>query len=376
MTRRLSLFARVLFSLIAGAALVTGTPVRADAQSRPAPRLVWGIEIDGGLAFGATTPGGSGASSYPPTTTFTTANGQPSRAVSSWMFGDGAVLFGQVQTQFASNFGQNFPAIVPLDDVLRSPSLHRSGVASSIAFRLVRQLPADRYSLEFGIERRGSGLAPTSRAQAALDATRASFEAAFKGLLATVPQNNASVTTSLETASASGGQTMFTAAVRMTIMRHGRLEAHAIAGGGMAFNRHATIDVSVSGTYTFSLLGAYPFNETDKIVVHFVDSGKTPVGILGGGIECALGRRQAVRVDLRLSLSGASFTTSIDASPNARPVSPGAVLPSMTSPSIQFSSVPAIPTSLSGPALRQLPTFTGHGVEARTQLTAGYLIRF
>ena len=79
---------RALEAMAAGALLLL-VPVLAEAQTQPGK---WTIEFYGGGSSSSAPSGESAIPSFAPGTPFTAESGQPSRAVSSWYFGDGAAL--------------------------------------------------------------------------------------------------------------------------------------------------------------------------------------------------------------------------------------------------------------------------------------------
>lgn len=364
---------RLLIGLAVFAALPAGAAWAQSSQPRKSPRK-WAVGVDLGVALGGNTPGGSPGQPFQPGVTFTAANGQPSRSIPSWFYGDGAILFNQVQAQFASRYNQHFPAITPIDPVLTGASGHRSGAVPSFALRATRRI-SPRYAIDFAFEHRGSGLELTGGAQSALDAARDNFQAALTGLIGTIPQNDVNVTTSETQSKSGGGQSSLTAEAVITLVTRGKLTVHAIAGGGVLFRGDGSVDVKLTGAYTFSIFGVFPINETDVVTIHLAESGTSALGAVGGGITYDLTPRQGIRVDGRLYLSSSGLTTHVDARPTVRRVSPGSALPSETTPSIQFSTVPNIQTSLSG-AATALNTFNGSGLEIRPQISFGYFVRF
>lgn len=344
---------------------------------RPQPRKTppkWTFEIHGGGLFGQGPTGGTSIANLPVGAAFTAQNGFPSRAISSWYFGDGAALFGQVQSEFAKLFNQQFARIIPLDDTLGRAGARRK-TGGSVGVRVTRIL-SPRYSVEFNVDRNTRALTVTGDAQAAIETTRASFETAFTGLVNTIPQIAARVTSTADAVESGGGQTSVTGALIISLLTRGRLEAHAIAGGGGVFNGSHSVDVQMRGTYAFSIFGTFPINETDAATIHFTDRETAPVGVFGGGITYRLSARQGLRVDLRLLAGGSGVRTTVDATPSAQRVVPASFLPSNTSPSIQFSSTPGIPSTLSGGAVAGLETFKSSGLDLRGQVTVGYFLRF
>jgi len=111
-------------------------------------------------------------------------------------------------------------------------------------------------------------------------------------------------------------------------------------------------------------------------------------GILGGGVKYDVARRWGIRLDARVSLSRNSASTVLDATPNvALGQLPAGRLVLNSSPTLQFSnnstdpvtalSVTAVAAStLTGPAISGLRTFSGSGVSTHTSVTAGIFWRF
>ena len=72
-------------------------------QARPAvpAKTKWEFEVRGGLMTGSS-PGGGVGTLPGPGNAFVTFNGFASRQISSWYFGDGALLFNQFNVNFGS----------------------------------------------------------------------------------------------------------------------------------------------------------------------------------------------------------------------------------------------------------------------------------
>jgi hypothetical protein len=115
----------VLFCLL-------GIPIRSAAQDAQAPP--WEIEFHGGGLFSSMSNDGTGRLPDPGAV-FTTLIGTPSRRVSSWYFGDGALLMNQVTLLL----GGGGPRITPLDPALIESRLDRDA-GGTIGFRLSRRL--------------------------------------------------------------------------------------------------------------------------------------------------------------------------------------------------------------------------------------------
>jgi hypothetical protein len=347
-------------------------PPRRQPPARRTPPK-WTLEIHGGGLFGSGRPGGTSTATFPVGASFATIAGQPSRAVPSWFFGDGATLFSQVQAQFDSQFNQRFDRITPLDVALQRAGTERQ-IAPGFGVRLSRVV-SPRYSIEFDIDWSQRALALTSDTADAIEQTRTTFSSAFTGLVNTIPQTGLRVGASADIPESGGGQTSLTGALLISLAKRGRFGVHAIAGGGLVVSGSRTLDVTMRGTYAFNIFGTFPINESDTVTIHFADRKTSGVAVFGGGFTYGSPRR-GLRTDVRALAGSSGVTTSVDASPNVQRVVPASVLPSLTSPSIQVSTTTGVPTSLSGSAISRLETFAGSGLDLRVQLTVGYFFRF
>lgn len=349
------------------------TPVVTRLRPPPKPPGKWRLEVYGGGVFALTSPGGDPAGSFPVGATFTTPNGSTSRAVSSWYFGDGAALFAQVQSQFATRYGQPFASIKPADTVLQSASARR-GSGVNVGARVTGEI-SKRYSIEFGLDTGRRAFELESDAQDAIEVIRAGFETAFTGLLATVPQSDARVTSTAQIGVPGARQATITGALVTALSRGRRLSTHTVTGLGVAVDTGEALDVTLVGNYRFTIVETYPINETDMVTIHFNDRKSTVFGVFGAGFTYAASPRTGLRVDFRVLVGASGLSTTVEAAPSAQTGSPTLALPSNTTPSIQFSTSTASRSTLGG-ALSELTTFNGSGLDARGQLTAGYFFRF
>jgi hypothetical protein len=378
------LFVLTVFVTAATAsAQATKQPPKPPAKppAKPAVRKdpKWTFEVFGGLGMGRGA-GGDSSVTFPVGETFTAEGEFPSRVVPSWFFGDGAALFNEVRTQFASRFNITLPAIVPLDPFLGGSGLERQGGAS-VGIRLTRRL-TPRTSIEFGLQRSQAKLAISAEGRSAIDASRASFEEAFRGLLGTMPQAGLQVTSSAEVPSAtSAPATAITAAVnvffpRTTGPRPRRpLTPYVSIGAGHVSIGAETLRITMRGQYQFRFFDVNPFNEVDNVTIRVTDSEGGFIGVFGGGALYELSLRQGLRFDLRLHAGSNDVTGALDATPQANTSFPALALPSRTSPAVQFSNTAALKSSLSGRISNQ-EIFTGSGLDLRVLFTVGYYVRF
>lgn len=356
--------------LALGAAPAWGQTARKPQKPKGEPR--WTLEVHGGISGGATPSGGT-AGQFPAGATLQTEV-SPSRVIPSWFFGDGAALFNEVRSQFASRFNVQYPQIAALDRALTSVPVERKG-AASFGVRVGRQITS-RFGVEFGFDRSQGTLKMTDAARAAVEASRASFESAFTGLIATtVPQTNLSVTSTADIEDADTTQTAMTAALTIKLFSTGRLSVHALAGGGRLTNSSDSVDARLRGTYQFRLFNTYAFSEIDSVTIRTTERENMPVGVLGGGLTYDFNRRSGLRFDVRALVGANGITTTVDASPTTSTAVPAIALPSLTTPSIQFSNLATVPSSLSGKATG-LQTFKGSSLDSRLLVSVGLFLRF
>jgi hypothetical protein len=297
--------------------------------------------------------------------------------VSSWYFGDGASLLNQT-TMSIGRTGH----LTPLDPVLESPFVRRAS-GGDIGLRVGRAL-TPRLAAEFTFDYNLGTLALTSASVAGLEASRASFVAAWNAVLAG-PSRGTQTVSSVATISDRRGRQIVTAGtVLINVMRPARLTPYVALGAGMISNRHASPEAVLVGDYRFSVVlpPAIPvplplpaFHETDTVTVRSkVDNAVT--GIFGGGLKYALTERWGVRIDVRDHLNANPISTLVDARPGSAALAPRSVLTIGTSPRLQFSTSPRVPSNLSGAPISGFKTFSGTGVEHHVAVTSGLFWRF
>ena len=346
-----------------------------SAQSTARPRA-WSIEIHGGAAIGQTPADGVVPADFPAGLVLTT-DGAPTRTVPSWYFGAGTILFNQANASFASDFGdmnQQLPTLTGLDPMLRSAAARRRG-GGSFGLRLTRRLTS-RVDLEFGFGLSQGAFELTGEAESVIEEARASFETAFTELFTRVmPQTNLRVTSVVEVEENRVHQTLLSGGVNIRLTRQGRLGTHVSAALGRVVNGGGTPQVRLRGNYQFRFLGQFPFNESDSVTIHFLDRKNAIVGLFGGGMTYDFGARHGVRADARVQMSESRVETSVDAVATRVNGTPGLPLPTATNPSIQFSNISTVNSSLGG-RLTEFKTFTADGLDTRLLLSVGYFVRF
>ena len=352
---------------------LTASAQRAGAATAKQPK--WTIEAFGGYAFSPAVPSGAASVQFPAGNQFPTEGGFTSRSNPSWYFGDGAVLFNEVAAQFASQFNIQVPRIVPLDTMLgKAGRQDQSG--SSFGGRISRKLTS-RLSLELGFQRSQAKTDLTGGASAALEESRASFEAGFRELLSTIPQAGLQVSSRVErlTGETMTSRMVVSGVLNVGVVRSGPLGIHVSGGVGRSSSSSGALSFRLRGDYGFRFFDVNPISETDNVTIRMTDDASAMVGVLGGGFTYDVGARHGLRADVRVYVGDSAQTTVVEAVPFVSRTGPALTLPSATNPSIQFSNTTLLPSSLSG-TLTDFKTFTSGGREVRPHVTVGYFLRF
>ncbi len=327
---------------------------------------------------------GTGIDTFPAGAPFTTAAGGASRVVSSWAFGDGALLFEQFRMSMATNRGVGLAAITPLDEVLRTRGTVRTP-KHAVGVRMSRHLTS-WLAAEVAVDRGRRQSRLSDEAAAGLEATRVSYVGAFQSLLDFVdvanpaPLQGATRVTSVVTSppDASDSQTTVTGSAVISFLRTDRLGLHALVGGGVIINDAPVLDVQMQSSYEFLRLSAEnKFSESETVAIRFADKKRVPTGVAGLGLTLRLAGNSGLRADARVLASANRAVTTVDASVARAVLQPGGILAFLnSSPSIQFSSRADAQASLGGGPIDGLVTYTGRGVDLRPQITLGYYVRF
>ena len=290
----------------------------------------------------------------------------------SWFFGDGTKLFNEVAAQLSTLTGTTLRRITPLDTALTQASTNENGHAT-FGVRLHRSL-GRRLGLELGAERSPTSVELTGALQDALAVSRDTFKSAFESLLATTSSTNVSVTTTLTIPERSSARNQLTAALTWQVADGQRASAYVVGGGGVEMNTGEAPEASLTGAYSFRVLGVFPMAETDRLTLSVARKKQAVVGVIGGGAMWKVSGRTSLRADVRVALAQSAPSTTLSLSPSVTSQSPTGTLPSITTPSIQFSSVPGVTSSLGGSTT--LTTFTGSGLSRHVTITLGLVRRF
>ena len=334
----------------------------------------WTVELHVGAATSGTGSGKEGAAFPIGQTLVTTATGPTSRAVSSWLFGDGAVILNAVNT--AHNDSE---LVVPLDSTLRSMGAGRSGGAV-FGIRVNRAL-ASRWSLEFAVDDAPAAVEFSDDAREAFSQAASSFGQAWEALMAFTPSaSNITITATSALSKGSGGEVRATAALRYLVLSSDRVTVSLLGGLGTAITHGSLPSASLSAGYGFTFANQFPINELDQTTVRVTQQGRASLlTVFGGGMDFALGPNRGLRADARVALTSNQLNIVVDTDPFVRISTPAFAISTFTSPSLQWSNNPAATgrtSTLSGAPLQNFETFIGEGSASRFSLTIGYFWRF
>ncbi|MEP7308540.1 MAG: hypothetical protein ABJA98_23795 [Acidobacteriota bacterium] len=392
------LYTQTKFKILSLSLVVLAAAVSPAAAQTEDPGK-WEIEFHGGgmlptnLTAGTVSLPGPGqafstAAIYPPQSVITVAS---SRRESSWYFGDGAILFNQAAKALeTSQVGMSTPfpgRIVTLDSVLAT-SLGQRRRAGSIGARVSRVL-SPRISAELSVDYDLARLQITQGNIDSIEATRASFIAAFNGLITANPGRVLKSLTSTAAIDNGSAHQLFTSgALTINLRTTGKVIPYATVGASLISTFGKKPSATLEGNYQFLNPSGSPINETDHVTVRDARDDHTVAGILGGGVKYHVSPRWGIRLDARVSLIKNSASTVLDATPNvALGLLPAGRLVLNADPTVVFSnnwsdpvtaqSVTAVAAStLSGPAMSGVRTFSGSGVASDTNITAGIFWRF
>ena len=362
------------FSARTAAAAATTTAQVAAADKRYVSSRRWEADFSVGGVFGGRPTGGTRIASFPVGDAFTYFGTASSRYASSWMFGDGAVLINQIATGFGAAAVPDRQT--PLDPMLTASSLER-GAGVGFGVRVLRRL-TPRLRAAFVIERLSEALDFSASATAAVEATRASFERVWNGIIATgggVLFTNPVVSGTVTASDASAAMMYVTGGIEYQLTRDKRLVPFVSAAAGVAHRTGSLPELAINGTYQFLFFSGGQLSEQDHVRVHY-RGDSSPAGVFGAGFRYFMTARHGLRVEFRVHINGDSIATLVDATPQSVPGTPSFAIASSTTPALVFSNSPAVRGNLSGPAIASLETFSGSGTAMRVNLGVGYFFRF
>ena len=308
--------------------------------------------MHGGVLRGPAPTGGA-AGRFPQGTTFATEPGFPSRANSSWYFGDGAALFNEVNAQFASRFNIRFPQVVALDSMLNSRAwagrAAAVGVSASRAASHRGSAPSSAsIAVRYGF---GSPMSP-GRDRSDTNELRARVQRADRHHSA----DGSASTSTADLDEAVAHHTAITGVLTIGLTKHRRMATHALAGAGRVLNRADPLEARLRGNYQFRFFDTFPVNESDTVTIRFTEhdsatsvSSAAESHPISGNVTGARRPARSRRPQQQRHVRGC-----IAVRPTSRTVRG---LPSNTNPSLQFSTTTTDGSSLNGSTtgLRTLP---------------------
>ncbi|MEZ5317833.1 MAG: hypothetical protein R2752_10570 [Vicinamibacterales bacterium] len=356
------------------ACLVAATP--AAAQISP-DETGWQIEAHiGGVTTGVPDSGkidlpGPGRSYFIGAPFFRTT-----RIVPSWFFGDGALLFRQSNAEHAIGPTD----IVPLDDLLTGPAAERGG---GLVFGVrARRHVAGRFGVEFGLDVAHSGPDWAGASRDAIEASRASFVAAWSPLfVGSGSFTGADVSAVASVDDGSAREVFATAAVDVRLWSRGGDEIVAVAGGGVVFQTGDPPSATLTGHYQGTFDGRIPYDETDRVSIRIETGDAAFVSLFGAGWRHRLTARLSVTGDVRVLLHRSASRVVVSADPSL-------VLTSDRSRQLGlfFGPEPVlllyngagslVTSSLSPPAVHDFVTFESTGWERHVHASVGLAVRF
>jgi hypothetical protein len=340
----------------------------------------WEIEAHLGGLLPLLPPGGQ-ATDPPSAEPFQTVEpGVTSHRVSSWFFGSGSRLL-----EHTSRYRI-------MDDILKRDSVRRPfGAVAGV--RIGRRL-GRRFSAEVDIEYSRHNPELSSAVRHQMRRHRASFEESWSEVLSSLPE--ASVSAEATVHEGSGRRLVATAVLNVNLLtgdapkwsrrpaRH-RFVSYLSLGGGLVSTSGGEPSATLVGRYRFvSPESGAPFEETDTVTIRTAGTVRTAfVGVVGLGWKKDVSDRWGLRMDARAYLSPNTADTVVDARPCVTTGNPpsAVVLDSTEIGAIQFVNNSSGPyeghrSSLGGPAISGLKTFSSSGILTQFNVTLGAFLRF
>jgi hypothetical protein len=358
----------------AGTLNASGRPVSARSAARPGVTL-WTIEFRGGLGLSTRPTGGIGQlpalGSLILNPEF--AFGQ-ARAVSSWLFGDGASQLNSIAASLP-----NVPLLPALDPVLTSLSATRRA-GGSVGFTIGRDI-SEHVRADLSVDASFEALALTSAATSSIDAARAGFVATWQGVLGSSPISGLVVNATRTGAASAGRQVQVSGTLTYRFRPLSSFDPFLTYGLGLLSAAGGTPSAVLNGTVQFAIIG--PYTETDLVTIHASDGGSRYIGVIGGGIDKDLSLHSGLRFTARLAIGSNKAETTVDARPtNQFSWVTDELLISSPTTTIVINNSPPTPglfglqSTLSGKPVVSFPTFVGSGIRIESAFTVGYFIRF
>ncbi len=345
----------------------TSAPLYGDFWQR------WQVEFHVGTGISNAVSGGTG--SLPPAGPVIPA-GSPlpippnvagySRQVPSWYFGDGAALFNATVGRLTGS------TISPLDPILTDSiaSWRGSSLGGRVEKGFSRWLSAE-FEMEYGAQR-----SLTSDVSSQLSQTSGSFETAWQASLNSIPIASY-VASTLATTDNQGRQLLTVG--NLVVNAPFRISPYLAVGGGLMSiiggASAATLGVTLSGHYSVAS-GQAGAAEMDTVNLSVVPlETRMPVLSAGAGVKALITEHLGVRADARIYRYHDRSTTILTATPV--PAGAWSQFLNTTDPNVvlyQFQTRGY--SSLGGPGVSNVVTFTADGTATQYVATAGVFWRF
>jgi len=357
--------AAALFALAVSPAFAQGPP--------PDPK--WELEVHVGQTV-VVNPIDGNPQTQPAAPFFSTGPGRVSRPVSSWYWGDGATLIGEVAGLLRI---PNSQQIVPLDNFMRAPTLQLKSGPSFGARIGYAKSPHIRF--EASVDWKGGNIEVIEGIADAIERTRASFIAVWQALLATSTTFQNSTVASVSTFDpGTAGQFLAIGSIDLRLYPDKDAVPYVSIGGGVLTTLGRVPTITMTGRYTTQIAGAAPIDETDAVVARYDLDKHLVVTMVGVGWKHMLSDRWGVRADLREHLSGNRVRQTLSASPSvvtAAAANAGvAVIGTFETIQLSNQNTATVPTTLSGRNINTFTMFKGTGMESRFSMSAGIFLRF
>jgi len=264
--------------------------------------------------------------------------------------------------------------MVPLDPILNSRIAERR-TGASFGIRIGRAI-GRRLEAEFSVDVSQSRLEIQRTVLDGVEVSRASFDRAWQALFLDEPTvfvaPHVSATT---TVYEEGRQVLTSGGVNINLRTEGTLIPYLSAGAGVVSNVGTNPSVTLEGRYGFLAAGVFPLEEFDTVILRHGTDDKVFVGVVGGGFKYFLNPQRGLRVDVRAHLGRNPSRTLVSATSRATATPPlQTSLFSRTTPSLQISNNPSIPSTLNG-SISDFESFTGRGTSRPVSVTVGFFWR-
>ena len=358
-------------ALAVGLVLASAAPA---AAQNTAARPRWEVEGYAGMTFVNRSSSGDVTLPPPGAPILTTGPLSPSRETPTWFIGDGAALLNSVNAGFGIA-----ELVTPLDPVV--PMLGRGSSQSAVIGARLRRTLRPRLDLEFAADIAPASARLPDEVAANIEATRTTYDAAWRALLGSGFLTNVSVTTTSATSGGGSRDATVTGALNWRFAVDRRTSWYVTGGGGLITGLGDAGTITLDGHYRFvaaDAAGQVAFDEADHVELR-VESATTFVGVAGGGMRRSFSASWALQFDVRVLVGEHSTRVRLDATPAVVVAAPGGYIEAGgIGPTIQFSNDPATGrrSSLSAAPLEDFEAFRGDGLQVRTLLTVGIVKRF